>query len=411
MTPLAGLTVLDLTQNVAGPFCTQILGDLGADVVKIERPGRGDEIRAWAPPRWGPESAAFLALNRNKRSLALDVKAPEARPVLERLVERADVLVQSFRPGGAEALGFGPKGARARNPRLVYCSVTAFGARGPLRDLPGYDPMMQAYAGFMSLTGEPGGPPVRAGTSIVDMGTGMWAALAILAALRERDRTGEGCEITTALFDTALAWIPYQLLGYLATGDVPGPHGSHAAIIVPYGGFPTADGALMIAAPTDALFVRLCRALGCPELAADPRFADNPGRVRHRAALLPAIESVTRRYTTAALIERLRAADVTCAPIQTLDQVAADPQTKASEMLAPTPHSTISDLLTVALPIRWDGARSAPRRPPPRVGEHTVEVLVGLGLARSEVDGLRARGVAWTEADTARTGGGERRDG
>jgi crotonobetainyl-CoA:carnitine CoA-transferase CaiB-like acyl-CoA transferase len=223
MTPLRGLSVLDLTQNVAGPFCAQILGDLGADVVKVERPGRGDEIRAWAPPRWGGESAAFLSLNRNKRSLALDVQAPEARGILARLIDRADVLLQSFRPGAAERLGFGAAAARARNPRLICCSVTAFGTQGPLRDLPGYDPMMQAYTGLMSLTGHPGGPPARAGTSVVDMGTGMWAALAVLAALRERDRTGRGCEVTTALFDTALAWIPYQLLGYLGSGQVPGP--------------------------------------------------------------------------------------------------------------------------------------------------------------------------------------------
>lgn len=407
MTPLAGLTVVDLTQNVAGPFCTQILGDLGADVVKIERPGRGDEIRAWAPPRWGDQGAAFLALNRNKRSLALDVKAPAARAILERLVDRADVLVQSFRPGHAEALGFGAAAARARNPRLIHCSVTAFGARGPLRELPGYDPMMQAYAGLMSLTGHPGQPPVRVGTSLVDMGTGMWAALAVLAALRERDRTGRGCEITTALFDTALAWIPYQLMGYLGSGQVPGPYGSHAGIIVPYGTFQTADGHLMIAAPTDALFTRLCRALERPDLAADPRFADNPGRVRHRDALLPAIEAATRRQPTAALMERLRATDVTCAPIQTLDQVVADAQTKASEMLAPTPHPTIPDLQTVALPVRWDDARVAPRRAPPRVGEHSVEVLRELGLDPAEVERLRAGGVVGREA----TGDGDRSDG
>jgi formyl-CoA transferase/CoA:oxalate CoA-transferase len=393
MTPLAGLTVLDLTQNVAGPFCTQILGDLGADVVKVERPGRGDETRAWAPPTWGGESATYLALNRNKRSLALDVKAPEARAILDRLVRRADVLVQSFRPGGAEALGVDAAAARAANPRLVHCSVTAFGTRGPLRDLPGYDPMMQAYAGLMSLTGHPGQAPVRAGTSLVDMGTGMWAAIAVLAALRERERTGRGTEITTALFDTALAWIPYQLLGYLASGQVPGPQGSGTAIIVPYQAFPTADGCLMIAAGTDALYGRLCRALGRPDLATDPRFADNPGRVRHRAVLVPALEAETARVPTASLLERLRAADVPCAPIQTLDAVAADPQTKASEMLAATPHATVPDLQTVALPVRWDGARPAPRRSPPRLGEHTREILAALGLPEAEVRALEARGV------------------
>jgi crotonobetainyl-CoA:carnitine CoA-transferase CaiB-like acyl-CoA transferase len=342
---------------------------------------------------WGAESASYLALNRNKRSVALDLKASDVRPILARLVGAADVLIQSFRPGGAAALGLDAAAARAANGRLIYCAVTPFGTRGPLRDLPGYDPMMQAYAGLMSLTGYPGQPPTRAGTSLVDMGTGMWAAIAILAALRERDRTGQGVEITTALFDTALAWIPYQLLGYLASGRVPGPQGSGTAIIVPYSAFATADGYLMIAAGTDVLFGRLCRALGRPDLVADPRFADNPGRVRHRDALLPALEAETRRLSTTALLERLRAADVTCAPIQTLDAVASDPQTKASEMLAPTPHPTIPELSTVALPLRWDGIRPTPRRPPPRLGEHTREVLWGLGLADSEIDGLATRGV------------------
>jgi crotonobetainyl-CoA:carnitine CoA-transferase CaiB-like acyl-CoA transferase len=393
MTPLAGLSVLDLTQNVAGPFCTQILGDLGADVIKVERPGRGDETRAWAPPEWNGESATYLALNRNKRSLALDLRAPAARGVLERLAGRTDILVQSLRPGAADELGLGAATLRAANPRLVYCAVTAFGTRGPLKDRPGYDPMMQAYAGLMSLTGYPGQPPTRAGTSLVDMGTGMWAALAIVAALRERDRTGQGCEIATALFDTALAWIPYQLVGYLASGQVPGPQGSGTAIIAPYQAFPTADGYLMIAAPTDEFFRRLCHVLERPELAADPRFADNPRRVRHRQALIPALEASTRKWPTAALMDRLRAADVTCAPIQTLDAVAADEQTTASEMLARTPHPAIPELQTLALPFRWDGIRPQPRRAPPRLGEHTTEILRGLGLPAAEIDLLRARGV------------------
>jgi formyl-CoA transferase/CoA:oxalate CoA-transferase len=400
VTALAGLTVLDLTQNVAGPYCTQILGDLGADVIKVERPGRGDETRAWAPPRWGPEGTLFLAFNRNKRSLALDVKAAAARPVLERLIRRADVLVQSFRPGGAEALGFGAAAARALNPRLVYCSVTAFGTRGPLRDHPGYDPMMQGYTGFMRLTGHPGQPPARAGTSLVDMGTGLWASVAILAALRARDETGEGSEVTAALFDTALAWIPYQVMGYLATGEVPQPQGSGAAMIVPYQAFPTADGWLMITTPTDALFARLCDALGRPELATDARFRTNPDRVQHRAALVPALEALTRPWSSAELLARLRAAGVTAAPVQSVDQVVSDPQTKASEMLVPTPHPAIPELQTVALPVRFGDARPGPRRPPPRVGEHTIDVLGELGVGAVEMADLRAAGaVDWPLPD------------
>jgi crotonobetainyl-CoA:carnitine CoA-transferase CaiB-like acyl-CoA transferase len=393
VTALAGLTVLDLTQNVAGPYCTQILGDLGADVVKIERPGRGDETRAWAPPRWGADGTLFLAFNRNKRSLALDVKAPGARPVIERLVRRSDVLVQSFRPGNAEQLGFGAAQARALNRRLVYCSVTAFGRRGPLHEQPGYDPMMQGYTGLMRLTGHPGQAPVRAGTSLVDMGTGMWAALGVVAALRERDQTGEGSEVSTALFDTALGWIPYQVMGYLATGEVPQPQGSAAAMIVPYQAFSTADGWLMITTPTDALFGRLCEALGRPDLATDSRYRTNPDRVQHRATLVPALEELTRPWPTPALLERLRQAGVSAAPVQTVDQVATDPQTKASEMLVPTPRPDIPDLTTMALPLRFGDDRPLPRRPPPRVGEHTIDVLGELGFGAVEMGELRAQGV------------------
>jgi crotonobetainyl-CoA:carnitine CoA-transferase CaiB-like acyl-CoA transferase len=312
---------------------------------------------------------------------------------MERLLRRSDVQEQSFRPGGAEALGFGAAGARALNARLVYCSVTAFGARGPLRDQPGYDPMMQGFSGFMRLTGHPGQAPVRAGTSLVDMGTGMWAALAVVAALRERDRTGEGVEITTALFDTALAWIPYQLMGYLATGEIPQPQGSGAAMIVPYQAFPTADGWLMITTPTDALFGRLCEALGRPDLAADPRFCTNPDRVRHRSALVPTLEALTRPWPTSGLLEHLRAAGVTAGPVQTVDRVVSDPQTKASEMLAPTPRPDIPDLTTVAFPVRFGDERPLPRRSPPRVGEHTVDVLGELGFGAAEMGELRAAGV------------------
>jgi crotonobetainyl-CoA:carnitine CoA-transferase CaiB-like acyl-CoA transferase len=393
VTALAGLTVLDLTQNVAGPYCTQILGDLGADVIKVERPGRGDETRAWAPPRWGPEGTIFLSFNRNKRSLALDVKAAGARMVIERLVRRSDVLVQSFRPGNAEELGFGAAQARALNPRLVHCSVTAFGSRGPLRGEPGYDPMMQGYSGFMRLTGHPGQAPVRAGTSMVDMGTGMWAALGVLAALRTRDQTGVGTEVSAALFDTALAWIPYQLMAYLATGEVLQPQGSAAAMIVPYQAFPTTDGWLMITTPTDALFGRLCEALGRPDLGADPRYRTNPDRVRNRGTLVPALEALTAPHATQVLLERLRQAGVTAAPVQTVDQVATDPQTKASEMVLPTPRPDLPDLATVALPVRFGDERPLPRRPPPRVGEHTIDVLGELGFGADEMGELRAEGV------------------
>ena len=290
--PLEGIVVADLTQNVAGPFCTQILGDMGAEVVKVERPGRGDDARAWAPPHWGEESATFMAFNRNKRSLTLDLKRDGGVEILRRLVRRADVFVQSLHAGAVEGLGLDFAGASTLNPRLVYCSITAFGTEGPLKDRPGYDPLMQAYGGLMSVNGHPGQEPARVGTSIVDMGTGMWAALGIVAALRERDRTGRAVEVTTALFETALMWVAYHAMGYLGTGEVPQAQGSGTAMIVPYQAFPTTDGYAMIAAGSDSLFAKLTTVLGAPELAArsalrgQPLAGAQPGGAR-RGALGP----------------------------------------------------------------------------------------------------------------------------
>jgi len=391
--PLAGLLVADLTQNVAGPYCTQILGDMGAQVVKVERPERGDDARAWAPPYWGEESAAFMAVNRNKRSLAVDMKAPEGRAILERLVGRADVLVQSLRAGVIEELGLGWEQARRLNPRLVYCSVTAFGPEGPYRDRPGYDPLMQAYGGLMSVNGHPGQPPARVPVSIIDMGTGMWAATAVLGALRERDRTGRGVHVTTALFDTALAWTAFQMTNYLASGEVPQPQGSGTPMIAPYEAFPARDGWVMIGAASDALFVKFCDALGLGALPRDPRFASNPQRVGNRAALVEALAAVTRTLGANELLQRLQSTGVPSAPILTLDRVAAEPQTEASGMLMPHKHPRVPDYRAVGLPIRWDGERPGAGRVPPLLGEHSAEVLAELGYDERTIKELAARHV------------------
>jgi len=391
--PLAGLVVADLTQNVAGPYCTQILGDMGAEVIKVERPGRGDDARAWAPPYWGPESAAFMSVNRNKRSLAVDMKAPEGRGILERLVGRADVLVQSLRAGVLEELGLGWETARRLNRRLIYCSITAFGTDGPYRDRPGYDLLMQAYGGIMSFTGHPGAPPARVPVSLVDMGTGMWAATAILAALRERDRTGEGVEITTALYDTALGWTTFQMSNYLGSGEVPPPQGSGTAMIAPYEAFPSKDAWVMIAAGSDALFAKCCAALDVPALAADPRFASNPERVKNRGALFEALATVTRTLSADELLARLQKAGLPTAPILTLDRVAREPQTEASGMLIAAKHPRVPDYRAMGLPIKWDGERPGVSRVPPLLGEHTAEVLADLGYDESTIGDLAARHV------------------
>jgi crotonobetainyl-CoA:carnitine CoA-transferase CaiB-like acyl-CoA transferase len=253
--PLEGVRVVDVTSSLAGPYCTEILGALGADVIKVEHPQRGDESRAWGPPFWEGSSVMFYAANLNKRSLALDLK--RGREVLLRLADTADVFLQSLRPGTAKRLGFGPEELRARNPRLVYCDIGAFGRLGPLRERPGYDPLLQAFGGIVSVTGEPGRPGVRAGTSIVDQGTGLWAAVGILAALS----AGGGRTVDLSLFETAVALLPYQLTAYLASGEVPGRHGSAFPLIAPYQAFRVRDGELMIAAANDGLFARLCAAL------------------------------------------------------------------------------------------------------------------------------------------------------
>jgi crotonobetainyl-CoA:carnitine CoA-transferase CaiB-like acyl-CoA transferase len=390
---LAGILVADLTQNVAGPYCTQILGDLGAEVVKVERVGRGDDARAWGPPFWGQESATFLSVNRNKRSLAVDLKSAEGIAVVERLLARADVFVQSLRAGAVEELGLGWARAAALNPRLVYCSVTAFGTEGPLKDRPGYDPLMQAYGGIMSINGHPNQPPARVPVSVVDMGTGMWAVTGIMAALRERDRTGHGAHVTTALFDTALAWSVFQMSHYLATGDVPQPQGSGTAMIVPYEAFPVTDGWVMIAAASDALFLKTTTALGVPGLARDPRFVDNPRRVQHRAALQEALAAVTRGLTADDVLARLQRTGVPAARVSTMDQIASEPQTEASGMLPAIKHPRLPDYRPMALPIKWDGERPAPTRVPPLLGEHSAEVLAELGYDAATIRDLAERHV------------------
>jgi crotonobetainyl-CoA:carnitine CoA-transferase CaiB-like acyl-CoA transferase len=391
--PLEGVVVADLTQNVAGPFCTQILGDMGADVIKIEPPGRGDDARAWAPPYWGDESATFLSYNRNKRSLALDIKTSAGLEVLRRLVARADVFVQSLRTGAVASRGLDFAGAVAVNPRLVYCSITAFGTKGPLRNLPGYDAMMQAYGGLMSVNGHPGQEPSRVGTSIIDMGTGMWAALGIVAGLRQRDATGRAVEVTTALFDTTLMWLCHHAMGYLGSGEVPTPQGSGTAMIAPYQAFPTADGHVMIAAASDAMFARLAQALEAPDLAADERFRDNPSRVRHRAALVAALSARTRECKAGELVAHLRRHGVPAAPVLSVDAVLSEPQTRESGILVRGPRSRLGEFTSVGLPVQWDGRRPDVRRVPPTLGADSEDVLTWLGYTQDDVRGLRGQRV------------------
>jgi crotonobetainyl-CoA:carnitine CoA-transferase CaiB-like acyl-CoA transferase len=396
--PLAGTRVVDVTTSIAGPYCAEILAALGADVVKVERPDTGDDGRAWGPPFWNGESAMFLAVNAGKRSLAVSLTDERGRDAVLRLADRADVFLQSLRPGLADRLGLGPEAVRARNARLVYCSVGAYGRVGPLAGEPGYDALMQAAGGLISMTGEPGRQGVRVGSSLIDMGTGMWSALGVVAALLERERTGEGTVVDTSLYETALAYVGYHLVGYLADGTVPTGQGTGFPMVAPYQVFPTRDGELMVAGGNDRLFALLCGVIGLPQLARDERFATNPGRVRNREELVRLVSERLRERDGADWLALLTEAGVPAAPVADVADVVRAEQTEALGMLQPLAHAEIPDLRLPSLPLWLDEERVPHRSPPPRVGEHTAEILAELGYPEEEVVGLEADGVIRTRS-------------
>ena len=400
--PLDGIRVLDLSRVLAGPFCTQMLADLGAEVIKVERPGVGDETRTWGPPYVRDpdgadttESAYYLCANRNKRSVTIDFSRPRGVALVKRLLARSDVLVENFKVGGLAKFGLGYEQLRGEFPGLVYCSITGFGQTGPYAHRPGYDMMAQGMGGLISITGEPDRPPSKVPVAINDIMTGMYTAVALLSALRHRDATGEGQQVDVGLLDVQVSWLANVASNYLVGGKIPRRLGTAHPNSVPYQVFPTGDGFIIIAANNDGQFERFCRAAGTPELLEDPDFASNALRVRNRDRLISMIEAVTCTRGTDAWMEALEAAGVPCAPVNTIDRVFADPQVEARGMQIRMPHPLAGeDVRLVGSPIRLSRTPVSYRRAPPTLGQHTGEVLAEvLGMDESEREALRAEGV------------------
>jgi formyl-CoA transferase len=404
---LDGIKVLDLSRVLAGPWCTQILADLGADVVKIERPGVGDDTRTWGPPfvkdadgNDTDQASYFTACNRNKRSVTIDMATPDGQALLRQMAAQADIVVENFKTGGLKQYGLDQESLRAANPRLIYCSVTGFGHDGPYAERAGYDLMIQAMTGMMSITGRPddvpGGGPLRVGVALTDLFTGVYASTAILAALQVRDRTGEGQHIDMALLDVGMAILANQASAFLNTGKAPGRQGNTHPSLAPYQDFPTQDGAMLLAIGNNGQFARFCEAGGHPEWASDARFATNTLRVKHRGVLIPMMEELTRTRTTAAWVTLLEDKAVPCGPINDIAQAFDDAQVKARGLAVTLPRDAgdgIASITGVASPLRLSATPPVLRHAPPALGQHTREVLAEMGVDTARFDALRAAGV------------------
>ena len=393
--PLAldGIRVIDLSRVIAGPWCGALLSDLGADVIKVEDTGAGDESRTWPPYKDG-EAAAYLLFNRNKRAMTLDLKTPEGVEVVKALVRRADVVIENFRTGTMESFGLGYDTLAAENPRLIYCSVSAFGRTGPRKDSPGYEALMQAFSGIMSITGEPGGQPVRAGVSFLDLSTGILCALGVSAALLQRQVTGLGQRVDGSLLETAVSLLAFHAEGYLLTGALPRALGSGHPSLSPYRNFKCRDGQwIFIAAANDRFWGKLARAIGLGALAEDPRFAKNQDRVKHRAELESILETTIGALDREPLLKTLEEADVPATPVNTVDQVMNDPQTAERGIVQRVQHAKLGEIPVVGTPLHFSRMSPGVRRAAPLRGQHTDEILAEAGYTPARIEALREKKV------------------
>ena len=392
--PLDGVRVLDLTRVLAGPYCAMFLGDLGAEVVKVEHPGTGDDTRGWGPPFAGGESAYFLCVNRNKKSITVDLKSAAGIELLRKLAACADVLIENFRPGTMERLGLGEKDLRTVNPRLIYAALSGFGADGPMSEVPGYDLIIQAWGGLMSITGSPDGEPTKVGVAIIDLVAGLMLGKAIAAALYAREKLGTGQKIDTSLLEAEVASLINAGSNYLIEGKVPGRWGNAHPTIVPYQSFKTADGFLVVGVASEGIWQRFCAALGKAALAEDPRFAKNANRVENRETLIALLSEMFLARDTDIWLSLLNSAEVPCAPIQTIDKVFAARQVRHRNMLVQIDHPTAGTLRMAGIPVKFSVTPPSVRLPPPLLGEHTEDVLASwLGMKNQEIKELREKKI------------------
>ena len=391
---LEGIRVLDLTRALAGPFCTLMLGDNGADVIKIEIPGSGDDTRKWGPPFIGDESAYFLSINRNKRSLTLNLQDPKAQDVFMKLAKDSDVVVENFTPGVMDRFGLGYEAVKAVNPNVVYCSISGFGQDGPYRSRPAYDQIMQGVGGLMSITGEPDGEPQKIGIAVTDIGAGMWSSFAITTALHHRDKTGEGQYIDISMLDAQVAWLTYQAAFFFANDEPPKRMGAAHPTLVPYQAFMCSDGKYInVAVGSERIWERFCQGMGREDLKDHPDYSVNSVRVAHRGAIVSMLQEIFLTRPVSEWVEDLQAANVPCGPINDLADVFADPQVLARDMLQEMPHPTLGTIKQTGLPIKFSRTPGGLDRHPPLLGEHNQEILSSLGYSDADVQSLKDASV------------------